>query len=242
MMASGERFVNQFKTKIMMIILALVTASPAFAKGKLSSEQRKRRLDHARELLGRGYKKSVVSSGEKLAKINSKIYRWTKDSLPASYKSNSRQIAQAIIDQAFKNNMDPVFVMAVIQTESSFIPSKIGGVGEIGLMQIRPETAKWIVEKMSLNVKDMNLRDPLVNIQIGTAYLAYLRERFDDHARLYVSAYNMGPSNVKELRRKSQWPKEYPARVMSHYVNYYSELRERQNRETASTGKTAKNG
>ncbi len=117
-------------------------------------------------------------------------------------------------------------MLAVIQTESSFNPDMVGGVGEVGLMQLRPETAEWLVKKERLRVSQKPLVDPIKNIQIGAAYMSYLRERFDDHARLYVAAYNMGPRNVRELRQKDIWPKEYAARVMSYYVDFYAQLRQ----------------
>lgn len=207
-----------------LILLPLVFSNLSFAQGqgKLSSEQRLRRLDHAKELLGKTYKNSVVKSGEQLEKINNTIYRWTADSLPKKFKKESHKIAQAVIDEAHKHSLDPVFLMAVIKTESGFNPKIVGGVGEIGLMQIRPETAEWIIKK--LNLKKADLFNPVDNIRVGAAYFSYLREHFDDHARLYVAAYNMGPGNVKNLRQNSVWPKEYPSRVMGYYVDFYSEL------------------
>jgi len=63
-------------------------------------------------------------------------------------------------------------------------------------------------------------------IRLGAAYLAFLRERFDEHARLYLAAYNMGGGNVRELLKSGKWPKDYPRRVMKEYVTYYKKLKE----------------
>jgi soluble lytic murein transglycosylase len=190
--------------------------------GPLSRKQRKIRIKHAHELLGRYYKKSSVNVGESIPKINSAVYHWTREHLPPKYRDQSGTIAQTIIDQSTKHGFDPVFLMSVIEGESSWRPEKIGGVGEIGLMQIRPSTAKWMASRAGVKWKgDKTLFDPCKNIKIGAAYLSYLRDRFDDHARLYLAAYNMGQSNVDQALDKNIWPKDYPIHIMKRYVSFY---------------------
>ncbi len=213
----------------------LTTSSLARAEmGDISTAERDSRLAHAHELLGKYYKHSVVVSGEKIQKVNGMIYRWTRESLPKAYRDQYQAIAQAIIDESLRNDFDPVFVASVIVNESSFDPRKIGSVGEIGLMQLRPKTAQWIaryrklegLEKLSSlrgDGKD-SLRNPLTNIKLGTAYLSYLRERFDSHARLYLAAYNMGQGNVQDALEHKIWPKDYARRVMKYYINYYRQI------------------
>jgi soluble lytic murein transglycosylase len=220
----------QQKTVSIWVTGALVLgACPAFAKGKgretASEAQREVRLQHARELLGKYYKKSVVRSGEKVTKINRMIYRWTREHLPRRHRRGYQRVAQAIIDESLRHEFDPVFLLSVIEGESSFDPRKRGALDEIGLMQIRPGTAEWIAHKEGIAYKgSASLFDPVVNIRIGAAYLSYLRGRFDSHAQLYLAAYNMGARNVAEVREKKIWPKEYPAHVMKFYVEFYSEL------------------
>ncbi len=196
--------------------------------GPLASAQREHRIDHAQELLGSLYKKNTaVRSGEQITKVNGAVYRWTKEHLPKKFRADSQRIAQAIIDTSLKYKFDPILVLAVIQTESSFNPVMIGGVGEIGLMQIRPETAEWLAKKKGFRWagKD-SLRDPVTNIKIGCAYIEWLRERFDSHAGLYLAAYNMGPTNVRNLLGDKKWPKEYASRIMQNYISYYEELKD----------------
>lgn len=191
----------------------------------LSQAERERRLDHARELLGKYYKKSVVRSGEQVKKINGMIYRWTRKQLPKPFKKDYKTIAQTIIDQSLRYEFDPVFLLAVISNESKFDPRVVGSYGEMGLMQIRPNTAKWIARIKGMKYKNKKgLLDPVTNIKIGAAFLAFLREKFDSHARLYLAAYNMGQGNVKYALSRKVWPKDYANHVMHHYVGYYNEL------------------
>lgn len=213
-------------------LITLTVLVPNMAQAKtedqasLSEQQRELRLQHARELLGKHYKKSAVRSGESVRKINSKIYAWTRERLPKAYRSQYQKIAQAIIDESLKYEFDPVFVLSVIQNESSFNPAMLGKLDEIGLMQIRPATAEWIAQKFGLRFDGKkSLEDPIQNIRIGTAYMDYLRGRFDNHAQLYISAYNMGKRNVDRNISSNVWPKQYASHVMKFYVEFYSTLK-----------------
>jgi soluble lytic murein transglycosylase len=197
--------------------------------GPLSEAQREVRIEHAQELLGSLYKKSAARSGEQVTKINGAVYRWTREHLAKKYKDQASRIAQAVIDESLKHKFDPILVLAMVQTESSFNPHMIGGVGEIGLMQIRPETAEWIAKKEHFKFKGReSLFDPVVNIKIGCAYIEYLREHFQSHAGLYLAAYNMGPTNVRKLREEKKWPKDYASKIMSNYISYYEALKDSQ--------------
>ncbi len=187
--------------------------------------QRELRLEHARELLGKHYKRSAVRSGEGIKKINAYIYEYAKNRLPKKYRSQHEKIAQTIIDTALKYEFDPVFLLAVIQGESSFNPEMNGKAGEIGLMQILPSTGEWIagLTKQKWSGK-RTLRDPIRNIKLGAAFLDHLRTKFDSHAQLYLAAYNMGARNVNNALDKDIWPKDYPTHVMKIYVEFYTEL------------------
>ncbi len=187
--------------------------------------QREFRLQHAKQLLGKYYRMSVVRSGEKIKKVNGKIYAFTRERLPKKHRKRYKQVAQAIIDESHKNEFDPVFLISVILGESSFDPDRRGALDEVGLMQLRPKTGEWIAKKYGLPWHgEKTLLDPIQNIRIGAAYLHYLREKFDDHAQLYLAAYNMGQRNVNEALDRKIWPKDYPIHVMRRYLDFYSAL------------------
>lgn len=208
------------------ITLSLVLNSIAFAtvepSRSLASIQR---VDHARELLGKRYKKSIVSTFEQHDGIEQNILDTISKRLPKKFKSQAQIITNSIFKEARAHGMDPYFVMAVISGESSFNPLAVGPVGEIGMMQIRPSTGKWMAEKIKFKWKgDKTLRDPVANIKLGTAYLAWLREKFDNHGQLYLAAYNMGPKSVKTALGKRIWPKDYPKHVMKRYLAFYKAI------------------
>jgi soluble lytic murein transglycosylase len=216
------------KTYIL-ITLSLVASSLSFGgvdvSRSLASIKQSVRVDHARELLGSRYKKSIVSTFEKSKVLEKNILATVTKRLPKKYKTQAKAVTEAIIKEASAQGLDPYFVMAVISGESSFNPLAIGPVGEIGMMQIRPATGEWMAKKIKLAWKgDKTLRDPIANIKLGTAYLAWLREKFSNQSQLYLAAYNMGAKNVKKAVAKDVWPKDYPIHVMKRYLAFYKSI------------------
>jgi len=69
---------------------------------------------------------------------------------------------------AKKNAMPTELAEAVAYIESGYNPEKIGGVGEIGLMQVRPETAAML----GFQGTTEELAAPETNIRYGVTYLA----------------------------------------------------------------------
>ena len=87
-------------------------------------------------------------------------------------------------------HISPSLVFAVMKTESGFREDAVSSAGAVGLMQIMPSTAAWLMEE------ELNLYDPVTNIEIGCKYLAYLQSKFLDIPTV-LAAYNAGPNKVK---------------------------------------------
>lgn len=103
-------------------------------------------------------------------------------------------------------NLDPVLVASLINEESSFDKNAISSRGAKGLMQLMPQTAKYVCNLMNENYESINLFDPETNIKIGCYYLGYLTEKFDDTTSV-LSAYNAGEYTVRLwLERKDNSP------------------------------------
>lgn len=86
----------------------------------------------------------------------------------AAEQPGSRPFAALLKQEAENAGLPAAVADAVMAVESSYDPSKIGSVGEIGLMQVRPATAAMLGFRGS----PAELADPATNIHYGVTYLA----------------------------------------------------------------------
>ena len=101
-----------------------------------------------------------------------------------------------IRQQAGRKHLDPALIAAVIYAESKF-NARDSSTGAKGLMQIQPETARFIARRSGgtqFTVADLS--DPQTNIAYGSYYLRYLLDRYGGNTALAVAAYNGGETNV----------------------------------------------
>jgi soluble lytic murein transglycosylase-like protein len=89
--------------------------------------------------------------------------------------------------------------MAVVRIESNFQPMAKGSAGEIGLMQIKPATAKL----MGYKGRASGLYDPETNIRYGMKYLAGAHELGDGKLCRTILKYNAG-HGAKRMNPVSQ--------------------------------------
>jgi len=142
--------------------------------------------------------------------------------LVSSYKTglnNSRfeSLSERIIYESKKYGYDPLFLAAIIITESSFYNWARSNKGAIGLMQIRPATGKELASETHVQWKGKpTLLNPEINIALGAYYLNKLILRFGDLG-LALEAYNHGPSRLSRYLKKGYRPKSYSQKVFRHY-------------------------
>ncbi len=180
-------------------------------------------LEHALELFPRRLQTQLLSMDAK-GDLRPFILNTVRKSLPEAYRHRAFEVARSIISEANHHGMDPLFLMAVITTESTFNPKARGSHGEIGLMQILPKTAQWLAAQAGVKSEQIDLEDPAVNIRIGATYFAQLRKSFMGHGTRYVSAYNMGSKNVRRLLKSNKEPKIYSSRVIGNYTAFYARI------------------
>jgi soluble lytic murein transglycosylase len=98
--------------------------------------------------------------------------------------------------EAARNGLDPALVAAVIDTESGFVADSRSGEGAVGLMQVQPDTARFVAGLPDRpSPSPARIGEPEVNIAYGTRFLRYLVERYGS-VDLALVAYNGGPSNL----------------------------------------------
>ncbi len=139
------------------------------------------------------------------------------------------RMAYAIVLEARRLDLDPLFVAAVIKSESAFDRKALSYAGALGLMQLMPATAKYISDKTELEWHGISkLKDPYYNIKLGTAYLKYLEELFDGNRELMLIAYNWGPTNLNNaLKARSRIPgspRQYAHTIISNHARWKTEF------------------
>lgn len=202
------------KTKI-----ANVTDAPQ----ELPPVQSNGQLEHALELFPRTEQASLLLN-DSVEDQRPYILNLVKASLPSSSQEKAFEIARAVIVEANHHGMDPLFLLAVIKTESQFNLKARGRHGEIGLMQILPKTAAWIAPQAGVDSEKIDLEDPAMNIRLGATYFAQLRKSFKNNGNRYVAAYNMGSTNVRRLVKNNVEPYIYSGKVLAHYKGFYAKL------------------
>ncbi len=125
-------------------------------------------------------------------------------------------------------DVDPLLVYSVMKAESKFNPDAQSHKDAQGLMQITPETARWALEKMGLDVSS-DVFHPETNIRIGTWYLAKLLEDHDENIVAALAAYNAGSSNVNKWKKgetlnmsdiQYQETYDYVYKTLKYYETY----------------------
>jgi soluble lytic murein transglycosylase-like protein len=102
---------------------------------------------------------------------------------------------ELIRDAAQQHDLPVALVEAVVRVESDFNARALSNKGARGLMQVLPETAA------RFGVADPDhLFYPAPNLNAGTAYLAWLLNRYEGNIDLALAAYNAGEGAVDNYR------------------------------------------
>jgi hypothetical protein len=95
--------------------------------------------------------------------------------------------------------VDMVLLQALVATESGFDPGAVSPKGAVGLMQVMPATAaRYGLTAESEQAASDKLKDPSVNVNMGTRYLRDLLALFGGDRTLALAAYNAGEGAVKK--------------------------------------------
>jgi soluble lytic murein transglycosylase-like protein len=131
--------------------------------------------------------------------------------------SNKQSVPRMIVEQSQKYAYDPLFLTALIVTESSFYNWAESDQGALGLMQIRPGTGIVLASETQMRWEGIpSLYNPGVNIALGAYYLSKLVSRYGDLG-LALEAYNYGPTKLDGYLRSGHRPQVYSKRVLALY-------------------------
>lgn len=137
------------------------------------------------------------------------------------YYENTRWIANPLSDTAQEKlekynalfqryadeyDFDWLLIAALAFQESRLNPNKKSHRGAVGIMQVKPSTAR------DKNIGIRNVSKLENNIHAGVKYLAFLRDRYFTTPEIKraasihfsLAAYNAGPARVREMRAKAK--------------------------------------
>jgi soluble lytic murein transglycosylase len=118
--------------------------------------------------------------------------------------------------------LNPLLVTALIRQESRFEPEIESSAGALGLMQVMPETGKYVAQQIGL--QNYSLTNPENNINLGTFYLDYTHRKYNNNSMLAVASYNAGPNAVAKwvarygLKDPDEFVEQIPYQETKGYV------------------------
>lgn len=120
-----------------------------------------------------------------------------------------------ILASAQAHRIDPLFLHAIIGTESTYAPAALSHAGARGLMQIMPGTGT------RFGVAQDALYDPATNIETGAKLLKSLQKRYGRDFNLILAAYNAGEGAVARYGNRIppyRETQDYVVKVMNRYA------------------------
>ena len=108
--------------------------------------------------------------------------------------------------------IDPAWAYGIMRQESRFVTTARSGVGASGLMQIMPDTAKYIARNLGESYSSSNANSGDTNIRYGTWYMSDILAKLNYQPVLATAGYNAGPNKAK------RWQPVYGTLDADQYV------------------------
>ncbi len=147
-----------------------------------------------------------------------KIFQVIEDFQIGFTDEETRELASVVYEECQRYNYDPLLIMAVILTESTFKKGQVSHMGARGIMQLMPRTGEDLAMRSGLDWEGHEqLFDPATNIRLGTLHLFEQILKFKD-VKKGIIAYNLGETRLRgRLRQNKPLPKSYFIKVWENY-------------------------
>ena len=134
--------------------------------------------------------------------------------------------AEQLLTITSQHAIDPAWVYGLIRQESRFVMQARSHVGASGLMQIMPDTARWVARQMGHTTYQAGQIDDLTtNLTFGSYYLKRALDDLSGSPVLATAGYNAGPRRAHTWRASLSRPLEgaiftelIPFTETRHYV------------------------
>ena len=119
---------------------------------------------------------------------------------------------ESVVRYSQSAGIDPAWAYGIMRQESRFVSSARSNVGASGLMQIMPDTAKYIARNLGETYSASRANSGDTNIRYGTWYMGDILSKLNYQPVLATAGYNAGPNNAK------RWQPTYGAIAADQYV------------------------
>ena len=107
-------------------------------------------------------------------------------------------------DKYSKSNTEKSLLLGIARKESIFIQYAKSSAGALGVMQVLPRTAYWVLKKSKMKKVSRNyLYNKNMNIYLGSYYFRYLFNKKKSYVEA-IASYNAGPSIVRKWRKNNK--------------------------------------
>ena len=118
----------------------------------------------------------------------------------------------AVVRYSQSAGIDPAWAYGIMRQESRFVASARSNVGASGLMQVMPDTAKYIARNLGETYSASRANSGDTNIRYGTWYMGDIFGKLNSQPVLATAGYNAGPNNAK------RWQPTYGSLAADQYV------------------------
>lgn len=160
------------------------------------------------------------------------LANWCHSTLP--YWLYPTPYYDQIVSEAEETGLDPLLVLSIAKVESGFNSDAVSPAGAVGIMQLMPDTAQWLANRLGEAYLADELADVDYNIHLGTEYLRFLLDYWGGDINKAVASYNAGQTKVAEWLNGGVWDgtpaaadnipyqetRDYLKRVLAVYQQY----------------------
>lgn len=165
----------------------------------------------------------IRDAATEAAELRAKLFAAVSDCRPSLPEGQRWRIADAVQHESARHGYDPLFVMALVEVESTCSPTANSPRGAVGLTQIKPSTAREVAKGLGVPWGGRSsLVQPRLNVRLGLSYLKELEAKFGD-PYIAMAAYNIGPRKAARMSRQHAKKARYVKKILARYEGLLSE-------------------
>jgi soluble lytic murein transglycosylase len=155
-----------------------------------------------------------------------KIFHVIEDFQVGFNQKEVGELVEVIHGESKKYGYDPLLLISIILTESSFRREQVSYLGAEGLMQLKPSVGFELAQRRNLQwLGEKSLFVSTLNIRLGALHLFELILKYKDVKQALI-AYNLGEETLRLCIKEGR---VVPDGFVYRVIHRYKELKEKYN-------------